>query len=458
MTITIDKQTIQKFDVPGPRYTSYPTAPVWTPQITQNHYIERLKQFGASDKTLSLYIHIPFCRSMCTYCACSVVIRKNDEKYGEEYIRYLTKEIGLVSRHIGKRKLVKQFHWGGGTPTFLSEGQIQRLFHVAEEKFDIDRDGEIAIEIDPRTIDKGKIKTIRELGFNRISLGVQDFSYDVQKNINRIQPYALVKEVYDYCRALKFLSINFDLIYGLPNQTNESFKDTINKVIALKPDRIALYSFAYVPWLKKHQNKIDPGALPNNNEKMEIFLQSREQFTSGGYEAIAMDHFALKNDELAKAFHKGKLYRNFMGYTVKPADEYVGLGMTAIGFLENTYFQNEKTLPEYYARLDQNQLPIERGKALSQDDRIRQWTINSLMCQFYVDKPLFHKFFNIPFDEYFRREQGQIQRCADDGLLEISVERIRVTELGKVFIRNVCMHFDQYLQQKDSPKRFSRTV
>lgn len=458
MSINIDKNTVKKLDVCGPRYTSYPTAPVWSDEVTEEVYIQKLKDFGQSDKTLSLYVHVPFCQTMCSYCGCSVVVRKQEDKYGDEYLRYIFKEIDLVARYVGKKKRVRQFHWGGGTPTYLSEDQIERLFVKVQEVFDVDLDGEIAIEIDPRTIDKSKVKKLRALGFNRISIGVQDFDRKVQDAMNRRQSYELVKELNDWFREFKFKSINFDLIYGLPCQTKESFSETISKVINLRPDRIALYSFAYVPWLKKHQNKIDEKTLPSNDAKLDIFLQARSQFLAGDYQAIAMDHFALKEDELATAFNEESLYRNFMGYTVKPADEYIGLGPTSISFLENTYIHNHKVLPEYYRILHENKLPVEKGKVLSRDDQIRQWTINALMCQFQVDKQKFEERFQVSFDGYFAHEQAHIRQCVEDQLVRVEDGKIQVTELGKIFVRNICMGFDYYLRQEGAHARFSRTV
>jgi oxygen-independent coproporphyrinogen-3 oxidase len=269
----------------------------------------------------------------------------------------------------------------------------------------------------------------------------------------------LVKEFNQWCREAGFPSINFDLIYGLPLQTTENFSETVSKTISLRPDRIALYSFAYVPWLKKHQTKIDEKTLPSSDVKLDIFLQARSKLIANGYQAIAMDHFALKEDELAKAFNEGKLYRNFMGYTVKPADEYIGLGLTSISFLENTYIHNHKVLPEYCQLLHDGKLPVERGKILSRDDRMRQWTINALMCRFQIDKKKYETQFEIPFDSYFKQEQGHIQRCAQDQLIRVDEQVIAATELGKIFIRNVCMGFDYYLQQqKEASMRFSRTV
>jgi oxygen-independent coproporphyrinogen-3 oxidase len=458
MPILFDKETILKFDKPGPRYTSYPTAPEWSESVKAPVYEQQLRKFGQSDKTLSLYIHIPFCQSLCYFCACNVAIRRQDEKYGDEYLEYLFKEIELVRRHIGGKKKVRQFHWGGGTPTFLTEGQIERLFRHIQKNFEIDPSGEIAIEIDPRTIDKSKVKKLRELGFNRVSMGVQDFEETVQKSINRVQPFEMVQEFYDWCRELDFQSINFDLIYGLPNQTVATFEETVRRVIMLEPDRIALYSFAHVPWLKKHQNKIDPARLPSTDEKLDIFLKARGLFLNHGYEAIAMDHFALKDDEMAVAFREGTLYRNFMGYTVKPADEFIGLGVSSIGFLENAFIQNHRTIPAYFAALKDNELPVERGKMLSTDDRIRQWVISALMCRFFIGKEEFKRRFQVVFDEYFAEEQSHLRQCRQDGLLAVSMEKLEVTELGKIFIRNICMGFDWYLRQKNAHQRFSKTI
>ena len=458
MSLIIDKQTLTKYDVAGPRYTSYPTAPEWDKSFTAANYIEKLKAFGQNDKTLSLYIHIPFCESLCYFCACNKVIRAKGEKVGNEFLEHLFKELEMVASHIGRKKLIRQLHWGGGTPTYLSETQIQRLFAKISSLFEIDFKEEIAIEVDPRTVTQSKLKVLRKLGFNRISLGVQDFDDKVMDDINRIQPYAQVKQVSDWCRELKFESINFDLIYGLPYQTKETFQKTLNLVHGLRPDRIALYSFAYVPWLSKPQNKFNLDEIPLHDEKLDIFINSRDSLLRSGYQAIAMDHFALKTDEMAKAFNEGRLHRNFMGYTVKPADEFIGVGPSAIGFLENTFAQNIKVLPEYYQMLSQGQLPIERGKILSQDDILRQWVIRNLMCQFEINKKSFLAQFKTSFDEYFKEESSHIQNCVEDSLVTEIGEKILVTDLGKIFIRNVCMGFDWYLKQKDAHKRFSKTV
>jgi oxygen-independent coproporphyrinogen-3 oxidase len=456
--MNVDKSTIIKFDKPGPRYTSYPTAPEWSATVQSAVYQEKLLQFGKTNKTLSLYVHIPFCESLCYFCGCSMMVRKNEDRYGDEYLTYLEKEIDMVSASIGVKTTVRQLHWGGGTPSFLSEAQMIRLFKKITATFDLDFSGEIAIEVDPRRVTQSKVETLRKLGFNRISIGLQDFDPNVQEHVNRIQPFEMVKTFNEWCRAVNFESINFDLIYGMPYQTRSSFSKTIKDVLSLQPDRIALYSFAYVPWLKKHQSKLDATKMPSTDEKLEIFLDAREAFLQNGYDAIAMDHFALKDDELAKAFHAGTLHRNFMGYTVKPADEYIGVGVSAIGFLEKTFFQNYKTIGEYYRFLTQGELPVERGKELSTDDNIRQWVIKSLICRFMVDKKEFAQHFAADFDTYFQFEQEHLQKCAVDGLLELKGDQIVVTDLGKIFVRNICMGFDWYIRQEKSHQRFSRTV
>ena len=454
----MDKNTLQKYDVAGPRYTSYPTAPQWTEEVTADVYTSALKAFGVNDKTLSLYIHIPFCESLCYFCACNKVIRAREDKVGDEFLTYLFKEIDMVAGHIKKRKLIRQLHWGGGTPTYLSETQIERLFEKIRTVFDIDLNEEIAIEIDPRTVTLGKLKVLRRLGFNRISMGVQDFDEKVQDDINRIQPFDEVARVHQWCRELEFESVNYDLVYGLPYQTRETFKKTVDLVVGLKPDRIALYSFAYVPWLSKPQNKFNLEAIALHDEKLDIFLQSRENLLANGYQSIAMDHFALKTDAMARAFNEGNLHRNFMGYTLKPADEYIGIGPSAIGYVEKTYVQNTKILPDYYEAIAQSRLPVERGKRLDQDDLIRRWVINSLMCQFEVDKQLFFDTFGYEFEDYFSQEGKHVHDCIEDGLIKENSRHIKVTDLGKIFVRNVCMGFDRYLRQKNGHQRFSRTV
>lgn len=454
----INKDIIQRFDTAGPRYTSYPTAPVWQADFNPSIYTEKLQAFGDCDKTLSLYIHIPFCQSLCTFCGCNVLIRPQEDKYADQYLDYLEKEIDLIVDKIGGNKRVRQLHWGGGTPTYLTPIQMQRLFTKITDCFTLESDAEIAIEIDPRTVDYERVQTLKALGFNRASMGVQDFNSEVQAQVNRHQSFDMVEQLTMWCREAGFNSMNFDLIYGLPGQTVDSFDRTVDHVLGLRPDRLALYSFAYVPWLKKHQQKIQTSELPSNTEKLDIFLGSREKFLEAGYQAIAMDHFALPTDELAQAFNSGHLYRNFMGYTVKPADEYIGLGLTSIGFLEKTFIHNHKVLKDYYAQLDQGVLPVDRGLVLSQDDQRRQWVIHALMCQFGVDKKKFLQQFGQDFNQYFHAEQIHMTSCLQDGLIVLEKDHIQLTDLGKLFVRNVCMGFDVYFKKNDATQRFSQTI
>ena len=455
--IALTKDLIQRYNKPGPRYTSYPTAPEWQVSFSETTYHQALAQFDRTDKTASLYVHIPFCTSMCYYCGCNVTIRKSREETGDDYLDYLEKELGMIATSFSKKPRLKQVHLGGGTPNFLSEPQLTRLYHLIINFFDIDSDAEVAIEVDPRSVTTSQLKTLRHLGFNRISMGIQDFDPEVQKAVNRIQPFEMVQPLTEEVKRLGFHSLNYDLIYGLPHQTLENFKDTIDKVLTLSPDRIALYSFAHIPWLKSHQKLIEESVLPDSNAKLDIFIAARDQLLQNGYKAIAMDHFAKSEDDLAKAFESNTLHRNFMGYTVKPADEYIGIGVSSIGFLENTFIQNNHEIKKYYETLDAGHLPVSKGLVLSEDDKIRQWTISKLMCQFKLEKAIFNALFNQDFDTYFTEEKAHLAQCEVEGLLTQTPSHIEATELGRFFIRNICMGFDWYLRQ-DRHKRFSKTV
>ena len=455
--IQLTADLIKKLDVPGPRYTSYPTAPEWTSEFTANDYISALNAFDVGRRSLSLYVHIPFCAKMCYYCGCNVVIRKSNVNVGDAYIDDLVREFSLVARQLSGKPVVRQLHWGGGTPNFLSVAQINRLMAEIQRFFTIDFSGEVAVEVDPRTVNADQIETFRNLGFNRVSMGIQDFNPEVQSAISRIQPFEAVRALFKQLRDLRFESVNVDLIYGLPLQTVRGFLSTVDQILALNPDRIALYSYAHVPWLKSHQKLISIDSLPDQNEKLDIFLNAREAFIKNGYSAIAMDHFAKPSDELAVAYNAGVLYRNFMGYTVKPADDYLGFGVSSIGNVSNRFVQNVKELDRYSALLSEGHLPVDRGLALDQDDQIRQWVILSLMCRFSVDKAEFENRFSTSFDLYFDRVRPHLTDCEQNGLVRNSVAEIAVTELGKLFVRNVCMGFDRYLKPL-AERRFSRTI
>lgn len=457
--ISLDPASVKKWNIPGPRYTSYPTAPIWKPSNSNDLFKEKLAVVSRKKRNLSLYLHIPFCQELCLFCGCHTLIRKPLPHYGDEYLQHLFTEIDMVASHLNHSKPeVRQLHWGGGTPTFLNESQITSLMRHLHSHFSITKDAEIAIEIDPRTVTYEKMSTLKHLGFNRVSFGVQDFNPKVQQAIHRIQPFSQVKDVMEWARELRFISLNTDLIYGLPYQTEQSFTETMEQLLSLSPDRVALYSFAYVPWLKPFQKKMPESAFPSPEEKINIFLNARRMFLQQGYVDIGMDHFSKSNDELAKALGENTLYRNFMGYTVRPADEYIGFGVSAISYIDHAFFQNEKHLKDYKAKLSDHTSPIAREMLLSKDDQIRSWVIQKLMCRFKLDKREFKTMFNEDFSSYFHMEIPELKDREQHGLLSNYDHEIQITPLGKVFVRNIAMVFDKYLNTGSDPGRFSKTV
>lgn len=455
---TINKETILKFNTEGPRYTSYPTAPVWTSDFTAKNYEDTLEKLNRTKEPLSLYIHIPFCEKRCYFCACNVVIKKQKPEFGNTYLDYLEKEIALVVNKLGKNYPVLQIHLGGGTPSYLSNEQLSRLNNMLHDAFDLSEIYEYSVEIDPRSVDPKRLDYIRSLGFNRISFGIQDLNPKVQDAINRHHSIEEISMLVYAARELKFLSVNCDLIYGLPHQILDDFKETVNAIIALKPDRIALYSFALVPWLHSHQKLIKEEWLPTADTKLDLFIQAREQFIENDYMAVAMDHFALKTDDLSKAFLEGKMYRNFMGYTTRATPYYLGLGVSSIGYAGNNFIQNTKDLKQYYASLDNKQLPTERGYALSEDDLMRQWIIHELMCGFKLSKSAFQETFNANFDTLFANCKAHLDQCEADGLITQNNTQILVTDLGRLFVRNIAFGFDAYLKKQKKVQQFSKTV
>lgn len=443
---------------PIPRYTSYPTAPVWG-ELDQGAVRERYRQLGNCDTPISLYFHVPFCKTMCLYCGCSVVLNRKKENE-VRYVDALIQEIDLVTKHIGKNRRVLQLHFGGGTPTQLDAEQLQRLMEAIRSSFSFTDSDEIAIEIDPRTVceDQGqKLKFIKSLGFNRVSFGVQDTDPKVQEAVRRRQSYSMTLETFKLARELGFKGINIDLIYGLPYQTKETFKDAVEKIAAMRPDRIALFSYAKVPWLKPHQNAIKESTLPSLEEKFKIYLMAREHFLSHGYTGLGMDHFALESDELSQAYLKGALHRNFQGYTTQPSDDLVAFGVTGIGFFQNAYFQNVKDLETYYASVEAGRIPVSKGKILTLDDRIRRDLINTLMCHFEVDIAAFEAKWHLNFSDYFRDSLSELRHCVDLGLIKVTPAHLLSTEKGKLFLRNCAACFDAYLP-KDVKRKFSSAV
>jgi oxygen-independent coproporphyrinogen III oxidase len=397
---------------------------------------------------------------MCLYCACSVILNRQEERE-QIYVDYLCRELDLVADQLGSRRRISQLHLGGGTPTKLSSPLLSRIMERIEKRFDLDRSGELAIEIDPRTVseDSGdKLTHLRQLGFNRVSFGVQDTNQEVQEAVRRRQSWEVTEQTYEMARALEFGGVNIDLIYGLPFQTPESFAETTEKICQLRPDRIALFSYAKVPWLKAHQKALRDETLPSTEQKFQIYVEARCRFVEAGYIAIGMDHFALPTDSMAKAYRTQQLQRNFQGYSLRLADHLIGCGVTATGFVANGYFQNVKELDEYYARIDNGELPLLRGKLLTQDDRIRKWTIHRLMADFCLDKQEFSTTFLRSFDDYYRDEHEALRQLEEEGLLVQQEGRLETTEYGALFIRNIASIFDGYLHNKPKANRFSQSI
>ncbi len=457
----LSEALLQKYNTAGPRYTSYPTAPSWTDEFDATTYEQALKATNApgaveQNLPLSLYVHLPFCEHRCHFCGCNVVITPHREQ-AEKYLSYLFQEIDRVAELTADSREVVQFHWGGGTPTYLSPKQIERLFLYQQERFNLRPDAEIAIEVDPRVTTKEQLTVLRELGFNRISMGVQDFHAETQQAINRIQPVGMTEAMVNYCRELGFSGINFDLIYGLPHQTEETFGQTLDEVIRIQPDRVALYNFAYVPWISPHQKKMDEATLPEGSVKFRIFRRAIERFLDAGYVYIGMDHFAKPTDELTRAQQEGSLHRNFMGYTTKAGCELYGFGVSAISGLESYYAQNHKKLSTYYEAVEAAQLPTMRGFALSHDDRLRRAVINSILCQGQVDFEAIDLSFGVACRHLFADALETLTPMVGDGLLVINETGFQLTPLGRIFSRNIAMPFDAYFNQPSKPL-FSKTL
>lgn len=436
---------LERHNHPCPRYTSYPTAPSWS-DFSPESYKKELESL--LEEPLSLYFHIPFCASMCLFCGCSVILNRKEEKE-IEYVDYLIREIELVCSSLKGKPKVSQLHFGGGTPTKLSNVLFEKLFRKIQHHFEVE--GEIAIEVDPRTA-CGKLAFLKELGFNRVSFGVQDTDKAVQEAVKRRQSEKMTRDTFWEAKAIGFEEINLDLIYGLPKQTLASFENTVSTILELRPTRIALFSYAKVPWLKEHQKAIKESDLPGPQEKFAIYTQARSRFMAAGYVAIGMDHFALKESELAKSYQTRTLARNFQGYTVKSTDTLLGFGVTSIGYTQDTYTQNVKDLPSYYDALARGVLPTFRGKRLTLDDKKRKWVIHSLMCRFEVDKALFEETFAVPFDAYF----ADTDLTSVKDLVTNDDKKLRVTPTGELLVRNVAMHFDAYLKKQS--QQFSQSI
>ena len=452
---------LRQYDVSGPRYTSYPSGDRFVEAFLADDYARALAQrrVGPSVRVLplSLYVHIPFCESLCYYCACNKIITKNHAK-ADEYVRYLTREVELHIALIGKGQSVSQLHLGGGSPTFLNDIELRELMAMLRRNFAFAPGGEYAIEIDPRTIDANRLDTFAELGFNRLSFGVQDFDPAVQKAVHRVQPTEQVFSLLNAARARGFESINMDLIYGLPMQSPESFDRTLAQVIALKPDRIALYAYAHLPERYKPQRRINTLELPAGAAKIAMLSRSLAAFIAAGYVYVGMDHFALPDDALAVAKRQGRLHRNFQGYSTQPDSDLIALGVSSVGRIGATYSQNAKTLEGYYDALDHGNFPVVRGLALSRDDLVRRAVIMALMCQGHVQFESIDLAYLIDFRSYFLDELVALQPLAGQGLVMLEEGGIQVTTKGWFFVHTVAMVFDRYLQADLTRARFSKII
>jgi oxygen-independent coproporphyrinogen-3 oxidase len=458
-----DAPLLRKMSRPGPRYTSYPTADRFTGQFGYHDYLAAVaaRRTRGFPKPVSLYLHIPFCDTVCYYCACNKIVTRRVEK-AAVYLSYLKREIAMQAALFSGMNQLRQLHLGGGTPTYLNDAQMDELMAHLRHHFEFadDADGEFAIEVDPRTVTPERIVRLRQQGFNRISLGVQDYDEAVQRAVNRVQPQSQTQAIIDAARACGYRSINIDLIYGLPEQNLATMAQTLDKVVQANPDRIALYHYAHLPHLFKPQRRIDTARLPDAQTKLDMLGLAIERLGQAGYVYIGMDHFARPDDELAVAQRQGRLHRNFQGYSTHPDADLIACGVSAIGAVGATYSQNVKTLEAYYERIDNNELPIERGVALGMDDLLRRSIIQMLMCQFELSTEAVEQAFPIDFADYFSGEMTQLRALEDDGLVELKAGWISVTARGRLLIRNVCMVFDAYLATPAASAipRFSRTL
>ena len=455
----VTKETLNKYDVSGPRYTSYPTADRFVEAFTEDAYKLALEHRRATSaaQPLSIYVHIPFCESLCFFCACNKIVTKHHER-SVEYLRYLNREIDLHIEHLGAGQTISQLHLGGGSPTFFSDKELSELMAMLKHNFVFAPGGEYSIEVDPRTVDEQRLKHLAELGFNRLSFGVQDFDPEVQKAVHRIQPAEQVFSLVDAARRLKFESVNVDLIYGLPMQTPESFNRTLAQVVALRPNRIALYGYAHLPERFKPQRRISEYELPAAQDKITMLASALSAFIDAGYVYVGMDHFALPDDDLAIAKRQGRLHRNFQGYSTQPDCDLISLGVSAIGRVGATYSQNAKTIEEYFDHLNNGRFPVVRGLALSRDDVIRRAVIMAIMCQGSLQYEAIELAYLIDFNSYFAAELEQLKTLENTDMVVLEEDGMHVTDTGWFFVRAVAMIFDRYLQTDRNRARFSKIL
>ena len=453
-----DRELISRYDVAGPRYTSYPTAADFLSPFPHSELVAAIQRGNQRGDPLSIYVHIPFCESLCFYCGCSKVVTRKRTR-ADEYLYYLAKEIAYYGKLFDPGRQVDQLHWGGGTPTFLTHAQMSMLMDLLREHFNFASDdvGEFSIEIDPRRVTPETIHYLREIGFNRLSMGVQDFDVEVQQAINRVQPIEMTSQALMAAREAGFQSVSFDLIYGLPKQRLSTFRETLDKVVELSPDRISLFNYAHMPHLIRAQLAINEEDLPGPETKLDLLELSKHVLEEAGYVSIGMDHFAKPQDELAKALANNKLHRNFQGYTTHKDHDMLGLGVTSISQIAGCFAQNNKTLDNYYREITRSGHATVRGIALNDEDMIRAAVINDLSCERGVDFEMFFKSFGEPFETYFSYELDKLGPFIEDGLVSLSKSGLAVTEMGKILLRPICMVFDAY-RQSDKQIRFSRVI
>jgi len=457
--LVIDPVLIRSHDVSGPRYTSYPTADRFIEAFGETELRQWLakRNIGGISQPLSAYVHLPFCDTVCYYCACNKVVTR-DHSRSAKYIKYLQKELALLAPLLGADRKLCQLHWGGGTPTFLAREEMRELMASLDATFERSADAEVSLEVDPRRVEAGTMEFLAGLGFNRVSIGVQDFDAAVQQAVHRIQSEEVTRRVIEEARASGFRSVNLDLIYGLPKQTLDSFNRTLDKVLALEPDRIALYSYAHLPKAFKPQRRIAEADLPSAEGKLQIMTLAIGRLTRAGYLYIGMDHFARPGDELAVAQSQGRLQRNFQGYSTRPESDMLGLGISAIGRVGPCYYQNAKRLDDYYAALDAGRLPVVRGIELTPDDLVRRAVIQALSCHFRVSIESIELAYLVDFRKHFDEELKDLRRLAAEGLVELAPDWIVVTPKGRLLVRRICMVFDRYLREREARASYSKVI
>ena len=453
-TIEWDQALIEKYNYSGPRYTSYPTALEFSEAFSESDFVNAVT--NSKNETLSLYIHIPFCHMLCYYCGCNKIITRHQHK-ADQYLEFLAKEISERAK-LFKHQVVTQMHWGGGTPTFLTKQQISQLMNLLRQEFNFADVGEYSIEIDPREIELDTLDHLRAEGFNRISLGVQDFNKDVQIAVNREQSESFIFAMIERARELGFVSTSIDLIYGLPHQTTDSFAKTIERVIELSPDRLSVFNYAHLPSMFAAQRKLKDEDMPSPREKLQILENTINQLVSAGYQYIGMDHFAKPDDELAILQNNGKLHRNFQGYTTQPECDLLGLGVSAISQIGHCYAQNQKDIKQYYGQVETLSTALWKGVGLQEDDFIRRAVIKQLICHFELDFGSIESQWDLNFEEYFKEDLQLLQTFINDKLVKYDVRSLKVTPKGELLIRNICMCFDVYLRDRARQQQFSRVI